>query len=172
MFGRPLAIASHHFDTQLPSASDPVLFPSEPRVYLPNLSLFRAYILRDIMDSAVSQRPVPYDFVLASDRSLTVDGVPLGRTHLGEFRVARSLASFDVTTHRLGVQSVIIHTSHYHIRFTLHRPCATAPSTDKLITLVRQARPATLANASLAVPGHMNWGPFHVSAPPCSSPSN
>ena len=71
MFGRPLAITSHHFDTQLPSASNPVLFPSEPRMYLPNLSLFRAYILGDIMDSAVSQRPVPYDFVLANDRFLT-----------------------------------------------------------------------------------------------------
>jgi hypothetical protein len=35
-------------------------------------------------------------------------------------------------------------------------------SADKLITLVDHARPDFLANASLAVPGHMSWGPFHV----------
>ena len=153
------------------------------------------------MDSAVSLRPVPYDIVLANDRSLTqwMESLP-AELNLDEFRVARSLASPDVTTRRLGVQSVIIRTSYYHIRFTLHRPYATAPSTikalkdgdkespsatvasssggskdkaansldiavgsaDKLITLVGQARPDFLANASLAVPGHMNWGPFHV----------
>ncbi|KAL4082053.1 fungal-specific transcription factor domain-containing protein [Scleroderma yunnanense] len=207
MFGRPLAIASHHFDTQLPSANDPILYPTEPRIYLPNLALFRlAYILGDIMDSAVSLRPVPYDIVQANDRSLTqwMESLP-PELDLDEFRVARSLASPDVTTRRLGVQSVIIRTSYYHIRFTLHRPYATAPSAgpkspkdgdkaspsatggssgggskdnkdlkaansldiavgsaDKLITLVGQARPDFLANASLAVPGHMNWGPFHV----------
>lgn len=207
MFGRPLAIASHHFDTQLPSANDPVQYPSEPRIYLPNLALFRlAYILGDIMDSAVSLRPVPYEVVQANDRSLTqwMDSLP-SELDLDEFKVARSLASPDVTTRRIGVQSVIIRTSYYHIRFTLHRPYATAPSggpktpkdgdnespsatasssnavpkdgkdlkaansldiavgsADKLITLVGQARPDFLANASLAVPGHMNWGPFHV----------
>jgi hypothetical protein len=32
---------------------------------------------------------------------------------------------------------------------------------DKLITMVGQSRPDFLANSSLAVPGHMNWGPFH-----------
>ena len=207
MFGRPIAIASHHFDTQLPSANDPMVYPSEPRVYLPNLALFRlAYILGDIMDSAVSLRPVPYDIVQANDRSLTqwMESLP-SELNLDEFRVARSLASPDATIRRLGVQSVIIRTSYYHIRFTLHRPYATAPSggpktpkdgdkespsttgasssggckdnkdpkaansldiavgsADKLITLVGQARPDFLANASLAVPGHMNWGPFHV----------
>lgn len=207
MFGRPLAIASHHFDTQLPSAGDPIQYPSEPRIYLPNLALFRlAYILGDIMDSAVSLRSVPYEVVQANDRSLTqwMDSLP-SELDLDEFKVARSLASSDVTTRRIGVQSVIIRTSYYHIRFTLHRPYAAAPlggpktpkdgdkdspsaagsssnavskdgkdlkaansldiavgSADKLITLVGQARPDFLANASLAVPGHMNWGPFHV----------
>ncbi|KAG6331659.1 hypothetical protein ID866_7430 [Astraeus odoratus] len=208
MFGRPLAIASHHFDTHLPSAHDPILYPSEPRIYLPNLALFRlAYILGDIMDSAVSLRPVPYEVVQANDRSLTqwMEALP-PELDLDEFRVARSLASPDVIARRLGVQSVIIRTSYYHIRFTLHRPYASAPSAgvkaskdgdkesppaagdststnnskdtkdikaansldiavgsaDKLIALVGQARPDFLANASLAVPGHMNWGPFHV----------
>lgn len=192
MFGRPISIASHHFDTQLPDPGDPVHHPDEPRIYIPNLHLFRlAYILGDIMDSAVSLRPVAYETVQTHDRALTqwMDTLP-PELDLDEFRVARSLASPNTITRRLGVQSVIIRTSYYHIRFTLHRPYASAPSkasdkhhskdklakterhalsldiavgaADKLITLVGQARPDFLANASLAVPGHMNWGPFHV----------
>lgn len=195
MFGRPISIASHHFDTQLPEPNDPVHHPDEPRIYLPNLHLFRlAYILGDIMDSAISMRPVAYETVQAHDRALTqwMDTLP-SELDLDEFRVARSLASSNTITRRFGVQSVIIRTSYYHIRFTLHRPYASVPSlkvgdkrhssfkdkhaknerhtlsldiavgaADKLITLVGQARPDFLANASLAVPGHMNWGPFHV----------
>lgn len=195
MFGRPISVASHHFDTQLPESSDPAHHPDEPRIFVPNLHLFRlAYILGDIMDSAVSMRPVAYETVQAHDRALIqwMETLP-PELNLDEFRVARSLASPDTVTRRLGVQSVIIRTSFYHIRFTLHRPYASAPSpkavdkqtlsskekdtkhdrhvmsldiavsaADKLITLVGQARPDFLANASLAVPGHMNWGPFHV----------
>ncbi|KAG5644919.1 hypothetical protein DXG03_007384 [Asterophora parasitica] len=190
MFGRPLVIASHHFDTQLPSYCDPALDKSG-RLYLPNIALFRlAYILGDIMDDAVSVRPVPYESVQANDRALTqwMEDLP-SELDLDEYRVARSLASPNTATRRLGVQSVIIRTSYYHIRFTLHRPYASAnnsPSAglsnsksttdppksaqsleiavgaaDKLITMVGQSRPDFLANSALAVPGHMSWGPFH-----------
>ncbi|KAF8165110.1 fungal-specific transcription factor domain-containing protein [Crassisporium funariophilum] len=188
MFGRPVGIASHHFDTQLPSYCDPAV-DKTGRLYLPNIALFRlAFILGDIMDDAVSVRPVPYENVQANDRALTqwMDNLPQ-EMDLDEYRVARSLASTTVAVRRLGVQSVIIRTSYYHIRFTLHRPYASvhvnspangkAPSldpsksaqsleiavgaADKLITMVGQSRPDFLANSSLAVPGHMNWGPFH-----------
>jgi hypothetical protein len=198
MFGRPLSIASHHFDTHLPSYCDPAL-DSTGRLYLPNIALFRlAHILGDIMDDAVSVRQVPYESVLANDRSLLqwMDTLP-EELDLDEYRVARNLASSNPSIRRLGVQSVIIRTSYYHIRFTLHRPYASAASSaaastsnsaavnvipktslvdpakmaqsleiavgaaDKLITLVGQSRPDFLANSSLAVPGHMNWGPFH-----------
>lgn len=200
MFGRPLAVASHHFDTVLPSICPLTpTNPPQPRLYAPNIALFRlAYVLGDIMDSAVSLRPVPYDTVLAHDKSLTtwMDALPR-ELNLDEFKIARALASPDIMVRRLGVQSVIIRTSYYHIRFTLHRPYASASpspplssgdkdkdekakkdtakserqansldiavgSADKLITLVDHARPDFLANASLAVPGHMSWGPFHV----------
>jgi len=121
---------------------------------------------------------------------------------LDEFRTAWALASPDTVVRRLGVQSVIIRTSYYHIRFTLHEPYASSSpslplsgddkdkhdkakkdpiaecqansldiavgSADKLITLIDYARPDFLANASLAVPGHVSWS----SAPPCSSPSS
>lgn len=186
MFGRPLTIASHHFDTQLPSYCDPSL-DKTGRLYLPNIALFRlAFILGDIMDDAVSVRTVPYESVQANDRALTqwMENLP-PELDLDEYRVARSLASPHLATRRQGVQSVIIRTSYYHIRFTLHRPYAsTSPNAnnnkaavgpekqaqsleiavsaaDKLITMVGQSRPDFLANSSLAVPGHMNWGPFH-----------
>ncbi|GLB33441.1 putative fungal specific transcription factor [Lyophyllum shimeji] len=188
LFGRPLVIASHHFDTQLPSYCDPAI-DKTGRLYLPNIALFRlAFILGDIMDDAVSVRPVPYESVQANDRALTqwMEELP-SELDLDEYRVARSLASPNTATRRFGVQSVIIRTSYYHIRFTLHRPYASSPSAglsngksstadasksaqsleiavgaaDKLITMVGQSRPDFLANSALAVPGHMNWGPFH-----------
>ncbi len=138
------------------------------------------------MDDAVSVRPVRYDNVQANDRALTqwMENLP-HELDLDEYRVARNLASPNTAMRRQGVQSVIIRTSFYHIRFTLHRPYAAhahgSPSralgidaqkaaesletavgaADKLITMVGQSRPDFLANSSLAVPGHMNWGPFH-----------
>ncbi|KAJ3566969.1 hypothetical protein NP233_g6672 [Leucocoprinus birnbaumii] len=189
MFGRPLAFASHHFDTQLPSYCDPAL-DKTGRLYLPNLALFRlAFILGDIVDDALSVRPVPYENVQANDRALTqwMENLPV-ELDLDEYRVARSLASPNIAVRRFGVQSIIIRTSYYHIRFTLHRPFASASinnsaltgkssnidankaaqsleiavsAAEKLITMVGQSRPDIVANASLAVPAHMNWGPFH-----------
>lgn len=189
IFGRPLAFASHHFDTQLPSFCDPALDKSG-RLYLPNIALFRlASILGDIVDDALSVRAVPYENVQANDRALVqwMENLP-PELDLDEYRVARSLASPNIAVRRLGVQSIIIRTSYYHIRFTLHRPYAspnidsltatgkpsnldankTAQSleiavsaAEKLITMVGQSRPDIIANVSLAVPAHMNWGPFH-----------
>lgn len=186
MFGRPLSIATHHFDTELPSYCDPAV-DKTGRLYLPNIALFRlAHILGDIMDDAVSVRPVRYDNVQANDRALSqwMENLP-HELDLDEYRVARNLASPNTAMRRQGVQSIIIRTSFYHIRFSLHRPYAAhahgSPSralgidaqkaagsleiavgaADKLITMVGQSRPDFLANSSLAVPGHMNWGPFH-----------
>ncbi|KAJ7477152.1 fungal-specific transcription factor domain-containing protein [Mycena galericulata] len=183
MFGRPITISSHHFDTQLPSYCDPGV-DKTGRLYLPNIALFRlAFILGDIMDDAVSVRPVPYDSVQANDRALTqwMDNLP-SELDLDEYRLARNLASSNPATRRLGVQSVIIRTSYYHIRFTLHRPYASANASkmangelpksaqsleiavnaaDKLITMTGQSRPDFLNSSALSVPGHMNWGPFH-----------
>ncbi|TFK56038.1 hypothetical protein OE88DRAFT_1692901 [Heliocybe sulcata] len=201
MFGRPISIASHHFDTQLPSSHEPSLLSNTQSVatYLPNIALFKlAYILGDIMNDAVSLKPVPYENVMAHDAALQhwVDALPK-EVDLDEFSVAKNLASLDLGTIKLGVQSVIIKTSYHHIRFTLHRPYASGPSSNighsssksaasslsksrngpsiheqsleiavkharQLILVVGQARPDFQNNTSLAVPGHMNWGPFHV----------
>ncbi|KAI0685992.1 hypothetical protein BC835DRAFT_1523216 [Cytidiella melzeri] len=171
MFGRPLAIASHHYNTRLPSDCDRTIDKSG-RLYLPNIALFKlAACLGHIMNDAVSFQPVSYSSIEAHDRRLTdwFDELP-EELDLDEFRVMRSLASPITSVRRLGVQSVIIRTAYYHIRFTLHRPYANVPSSlsvavgaaGKLITLVGQTRPEFLNNTALAVPGHMNWGPFHI----------
>ncbi|PIL36680.1 transcription factor [Ganoderma sinense ZZ0214-1] len=171
MFGRPLAIASQHFNTQLPTYCDPALDKSQ-RLFLPNIALFKlAFVLGDIMDDAVSFRAVPYSSVQERDKMLTewYEALP-SELDLDEYRIARSLASPITSVRRLGVQSVIIRTAYHHIRFTLHRPYAKVPESleiavsaaSQLIALVGQTRPDFLSNTALAVPGHMNWGPFHV----------
>ncbi|KAI1793010.1 hypothetical protein LXA43DRAFT_1004242 [Ganoderma leucocontextum] len=171
MFGRPLAIASQHFNTQLPTYCDPALDKSQ-RLFLPNIALFKlAYVLGDIMDDAVSFRAVPYSSVQEREKMLAewYEALP-SELDLDEYRIARSLASPITSVRRLGVQSVIIRTAYHHIRFTLHRPYAKVPESleiavsaaSQLITLVGQTRPDFLSNTALAVPGHMNWGPFHV----------
>lgn len=72
LFGRPPAIAAHHFDTRLPSPAhtDPKVDPTG-RLFQANIFIFRlADILGDIVDDAVSIRAVPYEQVLARDREL------------------------------------------------------------------------------------------------------
>lgn len=171
MFGRPLSIASHHYNTRLPADCDPALDKSG-RLYQPNIALMKlAGVLGHIMHDAVSFQPVPYSSIEAHDQRLAdwYDELP-EELDLDEFRIARSLASPVTSVRRFGVQSVIIRAAYYHIRFTLHRPYVSIPSSQatavsaasKLISLVGQASPEFLSNTALAVPGHMNWGPFHV----------
>lgn len=172
----------------MPSYCDPTIDPTG-RLYLPNIALFKlAAILGDILDCAVSVLPVSYSSIQANDRALTnwMNNLPADLA-LDEYGVARNLGSANTSIRRLGVQSVIIRTSYFHIRFTLHRPYAVLsdnpsptdassisvpPETakileiavaaaDSLITMVGLSRPDFLANSALAVPGHMNWGPFH-----------
>ena len=171
MFGRPLSIASHHYNARLPAECDPALDKSG-RLYLPNIALMKlAAVLGHIMYDAVSFQPVSYLSIEGHDQRLVdwYDDLP-EELDLDEFQIARSLASPVTAIRRLGVQSVIIRAAYYHIRFTLHRPYVNIPASlntavnaaSKLIALVGQASPEFLSNTALAVPGHMNWGPFHV----------
>lgn len=128
LFGRPPSVSCHHWDTSLPSNVDHDSDPADRRSFEPNLHLFRlAHVLCDIVDDAVSIRPVSYDRVVERDRQLIswMEALPK-ELDLDEFRVARALASPIPSTMRLGVQSIIIRCSYYHIRFTLHRPYAAA----------------------------------------------
>lgn len=185
MFGRPLAICNHHFDTQFPSGFDQSYDPTG-RLHLPNVHLFRlAEAMGDIMDDAVSVRPVPYERVIAQDKILErwLQTMP-PELDLDDYRLARALSSNVLAIRRTGAQSLCFRIFFHHVRFTLHRPYASpwkpSPSNpihdsrrqqsletainaaDRLTLLVTQARPDFLANSSLAVPGHLHWGPFHA----------
>jgi hypothetical protein len=186
LFGRPISIASHHFDTGLPMYVDPAI-DETGRIFLPNLALFRlAHILGDIVDKALAVHPISYDSVRANDRALQDWYHELPQELLlDEYRTARGLSSDDTATKRFAVQSVIVRASYYHIRFTLHRPYASlahsipshvgkGPVTDpvkcaqsleiavssaeKVINLAFQSGPDI---TSISLPGHMNWGGFH-----------
>lgn len=185
MFGRPLAICNHHFDTQFPSGFDAGYDPTG-RLHLPHIHLFRlAETLGDVMDDAVSVRPVPYERVIAQDKTLErwLQMLP-PELDLDDYRLARALSSTVLSIRRTGAQSLCLRIFFHHVRFTLHRPYASpwkpSPSNhvrdarwqqsletainaaDRLTQLVTQARPDFLANSSLAVPGHLHWGPFHA----------
>ena len=105
MFGRPIAISARHYNTRLPSYCDPHIDKSG-RLYHPNYALFRlAYVLGNIMEDAVSFRPVPYTAIQEHDKQLVLwmEDLP-PELDLDEYRIARYLASPDNSTRRLGVQ--------------------------------------------------------------------
>lgn len=184
MFGRPLAIASHHFNTQLPSYCPPELDKSG-RLYHPNIALFRlAFILGEIMDDAVSLRPVTYETFKRNDQLLVewLETLPPD-IDLDYPDLSQALLSPVTSKRRIAVQSIITKTAFYHIRFTLHRPCAIGSdcekaresrkiaidSAEKLLALAKQTSPGYLGGNPQtsqtihpSIRGHLNWRPFHV----------
>lgn len=184
LFGRPLAIANHHFDTQFPmedvqdttatAAANPLL------PYLHNYRL--AIAIGNMMDDILSIRPIPYDRVLEHDRALEAwhDGLPPDMLH-NDYQLSRSLSpAATLASSRLAVQSLCMRAQLFHVRLTLHRPFATPhasrdPATTKsfevavnsasrLIQMLSQARPEFFSNPRLATPGFINWGPMHAFA--------
>lgn len=174
--GRPLAIVSRHFDTQLPSYCDPQIDPSG-KLYDANILLFRlAYILGDIVDDAVSLRPVPYESVLAKDRNLQEwwDALPT-ELDMDDYTLVNFLASS--TTHKrcIGVQSLVVRTAFLHIRFAMHRPYASLArnerskyatslgipikAAERLIALSAHTRPEMLNHTAVSM--HMSWCQMH-----------
>lgn len=188
MFGRPMSIASDSFNTKFPSYCDSETDPSG-RLYLPNIALFRlAFILGEIMEDAISFRPTSYESILKKDGLLTdwISSLPTD-VDLDEYRIVRYLSSPVISVRRLGVQSIVLLSSYYHMRFTLHRPYAGALTTssdssqsldiavnaaDRLISLATQTSQEFIvldsgmaASPSHIIPhvhGHLNWRPFHV----------
>ena len=184
MFGRPLAIASHHFNTRLPSYCPPEL-DKTGRLYYPNIALFRlAFILGEIMDDAVSLRPVTYETFKRNDQLLVewLQTLP-AEIDLDYPDLSQALLSLVTNKRRMAVQSIITRTAFYHIRFTLHRPYAidadcektresrriAIDSAEKLLALAKQTSPGYLDGSSQSsqvihpsIRGHLNWRPFHV----------
>ena len=179
MTGRPVAIGSHHFDTRLPSHYDPQVDPPET-LCSANIHLFRlGYILGDIMDDAVSLRPVQYESVLAKDRKLQEwwDTLPT-ELDMDDYTLANFLASPTTSKQCLGVQSLAARTAFLHIRLAMHRPYASlarserskyTPSleisisvAEKLIALSAYARPEMLNHIThTTVSTHMSWCQMH-----------
>ncbi|KAH9918155.1 uncharacterized protein B0H18DRAFT_958059 [Fomitopsis serialis] len=166
MFGRPLHVSSHHFETDLPTVRDPDVEKTVGRLYLPNVALFKlAFILGHIMDDAVSFKSIQYTSVQEKDKMLIdwYDNLP-AELKLDEYALRAGLLSQEKATRRLAVQSLIDRCAYLHIRFTLHRPYikvqasldAAVDAASELITL------STHAYSVQSVPGHLSWFPFHV----------
>ena len=184
MFGRPLAIATHHFNTRLPSYCPPEL-DRTGRLYHPNIALFRlAFILGEIMEHAVSLSSVSYSSFKSNDQLLVqwLETLP-PEIDLDYPDLSKALLSPATDSRRIAVQSIITRTAFYHIRFTLHRPYAIGAdcektresrkvaidSAEKLLALAKQTSPGYLdGNSQMSqalhpsIRGHLNWRPFHV----------
>jgi hypothetical protein len=178
-FGRPIAIASHHFDTRLPSYCDPEVDPSE-KLYEVNIHIFRlGPILGDIMDDVLSLRPVRYETVLAKDRALQEWWVALPKElDIDDYTVFDLLASPTTSKRRTGVLSVLVRAAYLHIRFAMHQRYVTyvglahahgktskyatsleiaINAANKLIRTSALGTPEIINQAGLGLTGHMNW---------------
>jgi hypothetical protein len=143
-----------------------------------NIHVFRlAFILGNIMDDAVSLRPVPYESVLQKDRTLQEwwDTRPT-ELDADDYALVSLLASSTTSKQRKGVLSALARAAFLHIRFAMHRPYASLArgekskyatsldiaikAADKLIVLAELARPQMLSH-SLPAPGHLAWVPIH-----------
>jgi hypothetical protein len=143
------------------------------------LHIFRfGFILGDILDDALSLRPVPYESVLAKDRFIQEwwDNLPT-ELDIDDYTVVNFLSSSTTSKLRIAVQSVALRAACLHVRFAMHRPYASLAhgetskyvtslktsinAANKLIELSAHSRPEILNNAALAVSGHLSWGPVH-----------
>jgi hypothetical protein len=71
LLGRPLSVANHHFDTELPSAQFEPAPGMSGCTYVAALVSFRlAAVLGGMVDDALALRPVPYEDVQQHDRAL------------------------------------------------------------------------------------------------------
>lgn len=192
LFGRPLGIANHHFDTSMPGPLDPSIDPSQ-QLHLPQILIFRLVeILGEIMEDAVSVRPVPHERIMAHDRNLQqwFESFP-EELNFNDYQLAKSLASDVLSIRRSGLVSLCMRVMYNHIRFTLHRPYAKSPkysaaecaatghnglteaqfeqsleiainAADRVLYHAMQAKHDFIANKMLLVPGHINWGMVHM----------
>jgi hypothetical protein len=144
-----------------------------------NIHVFRfGFILGNIMDDALSLRPVPYESVLEKDRFLQEwwDKLPT-ELDIDDYTVVSFLSSSTTSKQRIAVQSVVIRAAFLHVRFAMHRPYASLAhgetskyatslkisinAADKLIALSAHARPGIVNRTAFAVSGHLSWGPVH-----------
>ncbi|TFY73710.1 hypothetical protein EWM64_g10302, partial [Hericium alpestre] len=178
MLGRPLAIATAQFDVQLPSYCDPSI-DKTGRLYTANIALFRlAHLMSDLVDDAVSFRPVEYPSVLVKDRLLRswLDSLPQ-ESNLDDACLCRSLASPLASSRRLAIQSVFVRSVYLHLRLSIHQPYVHSSRisvetkssmgiaidcAEKLISLTALVRPEVLGSASSSTLSHLSYTPYHI----------
>jgi hypothetical protein len=183
MFGRPYAMSSRHFDTQLPVAYNTVDDKSSP-VYTVHILLFRlAYLMGELMD-ATSLRSAPYGTVLDHDRLLQEwhDSLPADVV-MDDVTLAQSLTAPLAATRRAGVQGAALRLAFLHARFALHRAhaggtgdlCGETPematsmalavdAASALLTTGTQLHTTSLGPHAANVVAHLSSLPQHVCA--------
>jgi hypothetical protein len=183
MFGRPYAISSRHFDTQLPVAYNTVDDKSSP-VYTVHILLFRlAYLMGELTD-ATFLRPVPYGTILDHDQLLQdwLEALPADIV-MDDVTLAQSITAPLAATRRAGVQGAALRLAFLHARFTLHRAhacgsgtlCGETPemttsmalavdAASALLTTGTQLYPASLGPPAANVVAHLSSLPQHVCA--------
>jgi hypothetical protein len=183
MFGRPYAISSRHFDTQLPVAYNTVDDKSSP-VYTVHVLLFRlAYLMGELMD-ATSLRSAPYGTILDHDRLLQewLESLPADIV-MDDVTLAQSLTAPLAATRRAGVQGAALRLAFLHARFALHRAhaggtgvlCGETPematsmalavdAASTLLTTATQLHPTSLGLHAANVVAHLSPLPQHVCA--------
>jgi hypothetical protein len=183
LLGRPLSVANHHFDTELPSAQFEPAPGMSGCTYVAALVSFRlAAVLGGMVDDALALRPVPYEDVQQHDRALVqwMEELP-SEWEFSETQLAAHLRADDLGRSRLVVQAMCLRMSCYHIRLTLHRPYAsrfaTLPdgndpqdvvmSTEIAISTAEQllslsSQYYTHAPNNPVPPGHLGFMPFQI----------
>ncbi|KAH9930825.1 uncharacterized protein B0H18DRAFT_1143185 [Fomitopsis serialis] len=158
--GRPIRIASDHFDVKLP-AHNPNSVGSD-RIHLPNIALFKLmYISAATSDEAMANIRVTLPILQQRDKLLTdwFDELPKEVFQDGQ-ELTNNLVSPMPAVRRLAVQGTILRGLYNYIRFTLHRPNILLPMSldigihcaSDLIGLMAQAHDSN-------TPGHFIWGP-------------
>ncbi|KAH9170312.1 hypothetical protein EDB89DRAFT_1979047 [Lactarius sanguifluus] len=163
MFGRPYAMSSRHFDTQLPVAYNTVDDKSSP-VSTVHILLFRlAYLMGEIMD-ATSLRPVPYGTTLDHDRLLqewheslpadiVMDDITLAQS------ITAPLAATRRAGHAGGSGSLCGETPEMATSMALAIDAANA-----LLATGTQLHPTSLGPHAANVVAHLSSLPQHVCA--------
>lgn len=182
MFGRPYAISSRHFDTQLPVAYN-TDDKSSP-VYTVHILLFRlAYLMGELTD-ATFLRPVPYGTILDHDRLLQewLETLPADIA-MDDVTLAQSITAPLAANRRAGVQGAALRLAFLHARFALHRAhangtgsmCGESPematsmalavdAASALLTTGTQLYPTSLGPHAANVVAHLSSLPQHVCA--------
>ncbi|KAI9451542.1 fungal-specific transcription factor domain-containing protein [Russula earlei] len=183
MFGRPYAISSRLFDTQLPVAYNTMDDKSSP-VYTVHVLLFRlAYLMGELLDATFLRR-VPYGTILDHDRLLQewLEALPADIV-MDDVTLAQSITAPLAATRRAGVQGAALRLAFLHVRFALHRAhtggtgalCGEAPemansmalavdAASALLTTGTQLHPTSLGPHAANVVAHLSSLPQHVCA--------